>query len=50
MLVGVIVAIGLLTWLAGRSARRAPGSRLSQAPAVPGWVDRGELARRWWRR
>jgi hypothetical protein len=48
LLAGGAVTLGvlawLLTWLSGWSAGRVPGGRLSEAPAVPGWVDRGELA------
>jgi hypothetical protein len=44
LLAGGAVAIAALTWLASRAAARKPGPWLSLVPAVPGWVDRGELA------
>jgi NB-ARC domain/Phage integrase family len=37
-------AIAALTWLASRAAASKPGRWPSLVPAVPGWVDRGELA------
>jgi hypothetical protein len=38
------VIAALTWWLASRAADRKPGPWLSVVPAVPGWVDRGELA------
>ena len=44
LLAGGAAVIAALTWLASRAAARKPGPWLSVVPAVPGWVDRGELA------
>jgi NB-ARC domain len=44
LLAALLAVIVVLTWLASRAADRKPGPWLSMVPAVPGWVDRGELA------
>ena len=44
LLAGGAAVIAALTWLASRAAAQEPGRWLSLVPAVPGWVDRGELA------
>jgi hypothetical protein len=40
---GALAAM-VLTWLSNGQSRRPPAI-LSQVPPVPGWVDRGELAK-----